>query len=226
MTDNVAVLLYGSHARGDVDSLSDCDVLLISDAPQRASDWRHLFGEKVKDIAVTTYSWSEISGMAKYGSLFLQHIKTEGKPVYIGDSVSDKLCGILESIGEYKHARRDIAGFKSVIADVERSCKYSSITYECAVIATVIRHAAILGCWMLGEPDFGRITPVVKMTEKLGFNPRMADEFAGFYKYRLYADSRLSEIDEPVTSMLLFWVNNAKEIINSLEGLLYANEKH
>src|SRR5262245_46459624 len=72
-----AVWLYGSVARGDADELSDTDVLLISDA----SDHPIPAVQAVAEASVSHYTWGQITSLAEVGSLFLHHLRLEGRVV-------------------------------------------------------------------------------------------------------------------------------------------------
>ena len=70
-----AIALFGSTARGDADSLSDRDLLLVADDPNflrtqgarlRGSGW-----------SPTLYSWSRLETAVRRGHLFVQHLKDE-----------------------------------------------------------------------------------------------------------------------------------------------------
>ena len=155
-----AYWLYGSHSRGDADAYSDVDILLVSDGRSLSRNvvLPNGLGEGKK---VSRYSWMEIVGMAKYGSLFLHHVRLEGKPLYEEDECRGTLCGILESMPKYQKGARDVKGFKTVLDDVRVALQSQcDEPFELSVLATVIRHASILLCWIHGMPQFGRTRPV------------------------------------------------------------------
>ena len=103
------------------------------------------------NVSISRYSWDEIRGMARYGSLFLHHIRLEGRPLYEAESCRGRLHATVAELGEYTLARRDIRGFKVVLADIAESLESGgSRVFELSVLATVIRHASILGCWLIG----------------------------------------------------------------------------
>lgn len=82
-----AVLLYGSHARGDATSHSDIDVLQLM--PQRRPSYRR------GRVSVVTVTAESLRALASSGSLFALHLREEG--VLVRDT-SHALEDILTSV--------------------------------------------------------------------------------------------------------------------------------
>ena len=101
MTRDWAVWVYGSMARGDSDDLSDVDVLVVGPDGEEAGDLLKTVGLSEPKVSISQYSWNEIQGMAAYGSLFLHHIRLEGRPLYEGESCNGRLSAIVSQLGEY-----------------------------------------------------------------------------------------------------------------------------
>lgn len=70
-----AMLLFGSHARGDEDIFSDTDLLLISedDRPQHVQKGH---------LSTSIYPLEDLLQRAKNGDLFVCHITREAKAIY------------------------------------------------------------------------------------------------------------------------------------------------
>lgn len=221
MTRDWAVWVYGSMARGDSDDLSDVDVLVVGPDGEEAGDLLKTVGLSEPKVSISQYSWNEIQGMAAYGSLFLHHIRLEGRPLYEGESCNGRLSAIVSQLGEYALARRDIHGFKVVLDDVTESlAEGGPRMFELSVLATVIRHASILGCWLKGKPEFGRLRPVTTFTATVG-SARPADDFEFLYLYRLYCDGRLEKNGlRPVNATS--WLDWGRRLVDALEGTLDA----
>src|SRR5215211_6982045 len=146
------VWLYGSTARGDRAEDSDVDILI---AGEGEIDVQSLNPSSRGDLSLSRYSWAEIENMAQYGSLFPHHIRLEGRPLVESDE--RRLRAILSSLRAYSRASQELDCFSRVLDDVEIALTQDhSVVYELAVVATAARHAAILGCYLIGEPDFGR----------------------------------------------------------------------
>lgn len=223
MTQDWAVWLYGSVARGDGDSVSDYDVLVVGPEVGEPSAVVTVAGLNYDDISVSRYSWDEILGMSMYGSLFLHHVRLEGRPLYETEACRGRLRTMLGKLGEYTLARRDVRGFKTVLGDVAESLEHGDTeVFELSVLGTVIRHASILGCWLLRKPMFGRLAPVQSFAAAAGLAISM-EEFERLYQYRLYCDGRLERsMLRPVDAET--WLQRAHRVIEGLEDM--DDERH
>ena len=187
----IAVWLYGSYARGCPYCHSDLDILVAIDSLERANEIEREIKLEFCRASLSCYTWDEISRMAKHGSLFLQHLKLEATPLYETALCAGKLKKILGALGNYRFTHRDLRGFWTVIDDVEEELNNKAEdSYELAVLATVMRHSAILGCWLLDQPSFGRIEPVSRFVRLRGIQNAVGGGFPDLYGYRLYADGR------------------------------------
>lgn len=178
------VWLYGSSSRGVVDSASDLDVLVVG----REDDVRDLLDSLPRAPSVMEFAWDEIAKMAAYGSLFLHHIRLEGTP--LTDSRDSELRKLLDSLPPYQRAEVEIACFEAVIADVRSSIRGDhSCAYELAVLAASVRHMAILACYLLGKPMFGRVEAMGLLLAKGYISGDLYRTYLHLYAFRL-ADER------------------------------------
>lgn len=228
MTPPRAVWLYGSHARGDSDGISDKDVLLVCDerrSPQDVS--RLLTADQLGDSSVSQYAWSEIRKMAGYGSLFLEHIRLEGVVVYESPECRGLLRNILMELPSYRHAQRDVQAFLTVIADVrEELLAGSPSSYELGVLGTVIRHASILGCYLIGAPCFGRTEPVKRISEACGLPGDFSCAFLELYRHRLIHEGRPCEAPANNTYSEHQWLDWAELLVHYVGDLCNERTSH
>ena len=217
-----AVWLYGSHARGDDDALSDVDVFVASDTEISMHDVSRLVPSLPMNASISQYSWDEVAEMADYGSLFLHHLLYEGRVLWEAPNRTGELFKKLSSMGKYKHARRDISGFMAVLSDVSTSVKIGgALSYELAVMGTVLRHSSILGCWLNERPSFGRIEPVYRTVSRYGLPSDIATLFPKLYEYRLYIDGRITRVSEPTQEQAANWLERAIQLVNAVSDDAY-----
>jgi hypothetical protein len=212
-----AIWLYGSHSRGDPDRLSDLDVLLVA-----ANETDKISLAPLEDFSVapsvSRYTWDEIESMAKYGSLFLQHVAMEGRPIFESPGAAGRLKSLLLNLRPYQLAVRDIKGFFRVHSDVAGSLSSddASLIFEASTLATVFRHACILGCSLIGEPCFSRAGPVARLVLAWDLPAVWSKDFPALYRYRLFADSRVAQVERPSSSYVWSWHERTGELLNEI----------
>lgn len=218
-----AAWLYGSIARGDDDADSDVDILLVGTFPAGHSPHSLMPGES-RRLTVSRYAWSQIEHMAGYGSLFLHHVRTSGRPLAPtgGDA---RLQALLEQLPEYRHASRDVKDFSATHTGIERALQLGgpevSILYELSLLASLIRRASILTCHLLGSPSFGRLEPVARAASAFGG----AEDFSSFhelYLYRMLAEGRSAVLpaDWPSRGYARSWCRRASWLVENLTELV------
>ena len=176
MRGDCEVWLYGSRARGNADQSSDTDLLVVADSEDQVAD--AIKGLDFPKVNVSFYSWAEIERMQTYGSLYLCHIAEEG--VQLRCFGADRLERILIDLPRFTRARDDLAGFrKALIEGKEALAEGSWPDFECEVIATVARHAAILGSYCSGQPAFGRELPFYVSGEALSYSKAEIEQLVG-----------------------------------------------
>jgi hypothetical protein len=182
-----AVWLYGSNARGDCDALSDLDVLMISDGD--VTETVDLPGR----ASVSRYTWSEFAVLAASGSLFLHHLRLEGRVLQANASGRIRSVGMVSNVGPYRHVRRDLAGFRHVLSDVVAARGSGSTPeYELGVLGTLSRHSAILASYLVGEPCFSRHRVFAVACHGLGLLPSTGERLRELYAYRMVLEGRSS----------------------------------
>jgi hypothetical protein len=121
-------------------------------------------------LNVSFYTWDEIQEMHAYGSLYLHHIAIEGRRLLAAGDAPQRLPDLLANLPRFTRARQDMRGFRYAFQEgCDSLADGGWPDFECEVIATVARHAAILGSYCLGEPAFGRERPFRTVTTALGY---------------------------------------------------------
>lgn len=216
--NDLTLWLYGSRARGDADLYSDVDVLAICDSNLDRGQIASLLGSDLSCVALSLYSWAELEGIAEYGSLFLHHIRLEGRRIFEASHVSGRLERILSLLGPYKRVRQDIAAFRAGLEDIHGSLSSGgSVVFELSVTATIMRHAAILGCYVAGCPTFGRFSAVDRLADLQYLRKDVAVRFRELYAYRLQAVRGTATVNEVSAKDTLWWLKEIDRLLVILE---------
>lgn len=111
----LSIVVFGSRARGTTDSLSDRDVLIVTNSISDR-DW-HRSVWNSRGWSVVCYSPSRFKAMAKHGSLFVQHLRLEGLVVIDKD---DWLANEFQNFQTKQDYRVDIEKSFQLLRPVER----------------------------------------------------------------------------------------------------------
>jgi nucleotidyltransferase-like protein len=224
---NVAVYsvwLYGSHARGDSDAFSDVDIFVAGALPNHEVIRSLTFNSQ--PLSVSRYTWEEVEAMANYGSLFLHHLRLEGKPFLESADGDCRLTQLLEHLPCYKLFRRDISAFHSTIADVRESFRTGSTPeFEMAVLGTVLRHSSVLGCYLSGRPCFGRTEAIERACEALGFTSENVKGLTRLYLFRLHEDGRCEMPFKPSWDQVIEFCYQFEIFLSRLDEVADAFER-
>lgn len=217
MTDTT-VWLYGSVARGDDTTTSDLDILVVGDSESQGIFERNILTglPRFEHLSTKYYSWQEIIAMASYGSLFLLHLKMEGRPVVDGLGAS-RLRNLLDELPSYSGGVRDLKGFRIALQDARASLEDGGDpTFELSVIATVIRHASILACYFNGQPTFDRRASIRRAFNSVHLN-EAATGALELYDFRLSQARNIPTQIVPTHELAQSWLMVAFDFIERLE---------
>ena len=184
----IAIYVYGSVARNDADDNSDCDLLIcIEDCElEEFFELKEAIGDFDKQVyEFAFYQLSTLREMHKKGSYFLWHIKKEAILLYQKDQ---RFQSLLDTLPKYTGTKDDFDEYYEILLDVEESLAQDATTieYDLSVLATLARNICIGCCYLLGDADFGRITPVIKCSDYWkGQFPFSVAEYNELYDYRL-----------------------------------------
>jgi hypothetical protein len=157
--------------------------------------------------------------MASYGSLFLQHLKLEGRPLDHSPSSIFDLPSLLRALPPYANVRRDVRAFQASLDDicVESECPVS-LPFELASLAALVRRIGILGAYLHGKPTFGRHQPVIDVVHTWSLPPSIASEFPTLYRYRLAAEDAFVALPtDPPGQLMNRWLPRAQALLDSLK---------
>jgi Nucleotidyltransferase domain len=208
------LVLYGSRARGDYDKLSDIDMLSVGDELCSIT-----VNESDPRLCVSHYSWAEFEAMHQYGSLFLHHLKTQSRPFKHNITGLAEYTRLMETLPGYKRAARDIESFRLSLEDVRQALASGDTTpeFELSALATTVRHSCILGCYLVGKPEFGRYAPVSTFCDMVGLPSQIGSEFVELYQFRMMI---VRKAEAPVRGELdayaMNWLEWSEDIVEEV----------
>lgn len=216
-----AVWLYGSVARGDADELSDVDVLVVGDSASLTEEERASLPSN-GPLSLSHYTWGEFEAMALYGSLFLHHLRSEGKPLsHVGEG-RNRIGQLLDALPRYMFAGRDLVAFERTVDDVRRGLEVGTPpAFELAVLGGVVRHASVLACYLAGHPTFGR-GAIRRACRYLSLSTD-ASGFETLYLFRVHEFGRCALPHQPSLAEAHGWVERMREYLAALRSH-YAHE--
>jgi hypothetical protein len=212
----VEIWMYGSAARGDADELSDVDLLVVAEPSEEVELPAAV--SRQESVSVSRYTWDEIASMVGYGSLFLHHVRQEGRPLV--EEEPPRLRELLGHLPAYTRADQELDSFSQVVADVDEAIEHDhSPQFELAVLATAARHAAILGCYLIHDPRFGRAEPFRVLLPRLGYDAVAIDDFERLYAYRV-SENRDEVAPVDVRDDVATWALRVGTLITQVRTLL------
>ena len=169
LREDYEVWLYGSRARGDADVASDTDLLVVGNDPDGIE--AVVASVPWPGSSVSFYTWPEVESMWRYGSLFLDHIRSEASLLRACPSDPGRFQTLLASLPRFSRARHDLGAFRRALDEGEDSLSRGGWPdLELQILATVARHAAILACHCLDESVFGRTEPFMVWGRHAGWS--------------------------------------------------------
>jgi predicted nucleotidyltransferase len=189
MDQNIlSIILYGSHARKEHDAASDFDICVFT--RERTSEEL-----KIEDIAevvhslqpaninLVTYPDSAVSAMLSHGSLFLWHLKLEGKVLYGEQYFTNKL----RKLARFKTHYDDIKYHNELFNDLKRSWNFLSIVNELdlSLLFTIVRNTCMVLAHKQGRPTFGRLSSYHAAKEALPSMPLTIDLYTYLSQWKI-----------------------------------------
>jgi predicted nucleotidyltransferase len=155
----LSIVLFGSTARRDDDQYSDKDIFVMC----RDLDIENLLKIKEDFIipaigyidGISCYRHKDVLLMAHKGSLFLWHLKLQGKILF---SKQNSFENILATLQPYKNYEEDLSIYRELLSDViDNFQKRKTISeFDISILFTIVRNVCILLCYHEVVPKFGR----------------------------------------------------------------------
>jgi hypothetical protein len=143
--DRIAVMLFGSHARGDAHAASDVDIL------QLVARWSPSYA--IGPLSVSVYTREHLLALAGAGSLFVLHLAVEGRPLEDPGQHLHRTLEAYRAPASYERTRSNLRRASSVLA-VDRATFQRNPTGFLRVAFYLLRTALYGRCVELGSPAF------------------------------------------------------------------------
>lgn len=161
-----SVRLFGSRARGDHDSHSDLDVLVVA-AENLDLEWRKTVCAEVHKRlgscpSISWYTTERISELFRCGSLFAWHIWIESRKINARSDADVDFIDNLGRPGAYTSWLAEFQTFREILRTIEMATQESPLSrlYEAGLMFVCLRNAtmALLSVTKEGM-YFGRDAP-------------------------------------------------------------------
>lgn len=213
------IILYGSEARKESDKFSDIDICIIIDRMESAisvTQELEKLNYNFKEHEVTIHDEIQFNKMLKKGSLFLWHIKLEGKILHDENNYFNIKINQLNKFKDYKG---ELIYYNEILTDLEKSILELNFqpNFDCALLFTLIRNSCILISYKDGNPHFGRESAFAyckKFVQGFDFN---SSNFKKLLDFKLRYE-RGSDINRPKIEM--------DSAISMAKGILEFAERH
>jgi hypothetical protein len=160
----LAAMLYGSVARGDAREGSDVDVLALTRRPVPP--------RQVGQLSVTSYTPGQLSSLARAGSLFVLHLRLEGRPLHDPESALARALAAYRPPASYAPLREALRR-ASAILDVAEEGFRKNPEGHCRVALFLLRTEVYARCAERGTAVFA----MASAAQRLG-DPAVAAAFA------------------------------------------------
>ncbi|PZX18418.1 hypothetical protein LX81_01049 [Palleronia aestuarii] len=231
----ISICEIGSVARCESDILSDKDLLAVGcsvEAEMAVSDY------KASGWNIAHYSWLEFNEMAQSQSLFVQHVKQDGRIVRDDQGYLRNLLDIYRPNCNYTEQLSSAIKPIRLFGGVESS--YWGKLFQADILYVAVRNACILHRATVAEPEFDFKRLIDWASCIVGLTPAEKDTLLRLrllkhaYRARCTAIdvSDLIEISSATRKLANYWAGlscateNAKEVSNgyfemrALEGQL------
>lgn len=184
----LSIILYGSHARKDHDEASDYDICVITrERKNKEFNIKELEEEagslEPSKMNIVCYPDAVVDAMLDHGSLFLWHLKLEGRVLYGKQYFNEKL----HRLARFKTHYEEIKYHAELFHDLKRAWASLSIVNEMdlSVLFTIARNTCIVLAHKVGKPSFGRVSSFHSAKESYPNLPITFDQYLYLSRWKL-----------------------------------------
>jgi predicted nucleotidyltransferase len=185
--DILAIILYGSYARKDHSIDSDCDICVFT----REKTTYRIDQETImkyidfpaKNIEISQYSLKLLDTMLDYGSLFLWHLRDEGRIIY-GKKFIEKKFKCLKKFADHKS---QLLYYQEIFNDLRKFLLYSKFPNELdlSILFTLTRNVCLMLSHKIGLVTFNKLDCFKIVMKNFRRLPFTLDEYTKLLKWKL-----------------------------------------
>lgn len=217
--DNIlSIIMFGSTARAEEDAYSDVDVCVITWESTNESEIEAIksiiddnYG--LQDTEIIVYSSDQFETMNAYGSLFLWHLKLEGKVLFD----RNYFCQVMKRLSVYEKHLCELDFHADLLTDVASSMERLRIVNELDLsqLFTICRNTCMILSHFNKEFAFGRKSAFQSARRIYNDLPLTEEEYTYLSKWKLrYERSLFDDLELPSVDYVEF-------LLNKCRGLMY-----
>lgn len=214
--ETLAIILFGSHARGDNDGSSDQDFCVIVEdvSFQRFIEIKAELSCILKTSceSVSIYLRETTETMASEGSLFIHHLQAEGQLIF---DRRDWVPSLYSYLHRFENHLSQLSSYRELLDDlIDDSASSGLLECELHLLQMLVRNTAIVMCSSKGVLNFGRTSAFAEAKSKYPDAP-FDDQI-----FRELTDWHLTYERGVQTRVILPSLERQKEYIENVDSLL------
>jgi len=201
----LSILLFGSMSRQDFDANSDIDLCVIHNTNNSNEDIELYVKDEypLEEYEITIINRNLFEHMLEKGSLFLWHIKLEGK--ILRDDSNYYKDSIIE-LKSFDDLESEIQYHKEIFDDLKESyLQIDKVTsFDFSLLFTIVRNICIVLCYIKGNPKFGRIDAFNYCIKELKDFPISKNQYLNLsnHKLKYVRNTKVEESNQNLESYL------------------------
>ena len=179
-TNIQSIILYGSHARKDNDNSSDFDLCVLTKEREiyelKQDEIKEAIGSlDASNLTLVSYPDAVVDSMIEHGSLFLWHLKLEGKVLYGEEYFTNKV----NKLKPFKTHYDEIIYHSEIFQDLKNSWDFLSIPneFDLSILFTLSRNTCMVLSHKAGKLSFGRLSSFSTVKDLFPDLPMSIDEY-------------------------------------------------